>query len=460
MNLASHFIKYVKQHHLFEENSHLLVAVSGGIDSCVLLHLLLQIRHRYPVRISVGHYNHSLRGMDSDADEEFVAELAQSHSLPYFSAKGDVCQYAADKKISIEMAARECRYQFLHQTAEAISADYILTAHNADDQAETVLQHLIRGSGPRGLAGIRPKKNRIVRPLLFAPRKEIENYARAHKIHYREDASNYDTTIQRNQLRHDLIPHLEENYNKSIVEVLSRTAENFGELDDYLEDEAQKALARCIKQRDKNKIILDIFKFFTYFNFLKKYMLRAAIQEVGSDPNQLTFEIFRQIDALLAKQNPESVLSIDEHTVLCVTTSEIYIGHAFERLQPIEIKEIPGRYKLGTGWIFEIKADSKPLIQKLKEAGPSEEWIDSDLLERPIRIRPLEKGDRFLPIGFGKSKKVADFLSDQKVPIYERGRIPILTSGKNIVWIGGIRLDDRFKITNKTRNVTHIALSK
>ena len=460
MNLQSELIKYSRRQNLFSAGDKILVAVSGGVDSVVLLFLLHKLAKKLKLQISVAHFNHQLRGEESDSDEKFVKALADKLALPFYFGSQDVAHFAKTSKQSVEMAARECRYNFLRETTEKIEANLIATGHNANDQAETILQHFLRGSGVTGLVGIKPKSDYIIRPLLFASRKNIEKFAKENGISFREDSTNSQTIYQRNQIRHELLPHLEQNYNPSLIESLNKMGENFFEVENYLLNEAQNGLETCIKQQDSAKIVLDIIKYFTYFSLLQKYILKAALKEIQIDPGVLDFEKLSQINALLQKKQSGGKIKLNNEIDFVVTLDEIYIGPPDRDIPSLRIDKIPGLYDLGNGWIFEIKREPKPSNSVLENSSSFEEWIDEGRLSGDIVIRSTFDGDFFYPINFKGSKKVSDLLIDAKIPVYARKQIPIIECNKGIIWIGGLRLDNRFKITESTKTVLRLQLRK
>lgn len=460
MNLQSELIKYSKRQKLFSAGDKILVAVSGGVDSVVLLYLLYKISPKLKFEIYIAHFNHQLRGEESDGDESFVKNLANELSFPYFAGSKNVAAFAKTTKQSIEMAARECRYNYLQEVANKIGANLIATGHNADDQAETILQHFLRGSGVAGLVGIKPQINNIIRPLLFATRQDIKNYAQKNKIPFREDSTNRLTIYQRNQIRHELLPHLENNYNPSLTKALNRMGENFLELENYLIEQSQNALETCIKQQDSTKIILDISEFFTYFSLLQKYVLKAALKKIHLDPGLLDFEKLAQINALLQKKQSGGKIKLNNTVDFVVSSDEIYIGPPDQDIPPLRIKTVPGYYDLGSGWIIEIFKEPLPSSSVLKNSSSFEEWIDQEKVAGDMLVRSTRDGDSFFPINFNGSKKVSDLLIDSKIPVYARKQIPIVECDNGIIWIGGMRLDDRFKITNSTKNILHLQLRK
>ncbi len=459
MRLSENLVKYNQKHKLFSVNDKILLAVSGGIDSVVLLHLFLQIREEWNLQIAVIHFNHRLRGSESDGDEIFVRNLCEKNKLVYFVSNEDVGNYSKANKISIEMAARKCRYDFFCQIAQENKFDLIALGHNANDQAETVLSHIIRGSGVRGLGGIHPKRDKYIRPLLFATRKEIENYAHQQNLSFREDSSNADTSYQRNRIRHILLPILARDFNPNIVKTLKRLGENMTGIDDYLRSQGDDAYLRCLKYRDHCKIVLDIIKFLAYFDVLQKYILERVLTDLKKDVRILDYRTFERIKTLINKHINNSI-KISSDLWIVTSSNELFVGKFEKQREEIFIQEIPGQYQLWNDLIFEIKRTTKPLKQVLKNSGSNVEWIDESSIELPLKIRPYHHGDRFQPLNLRGSKKLSDFFIDEKIAFYKRSSTPILECKGRIVWVCGHRLDERFKLTQKTANVLKLELRK
>lgn len=459
MNIQEAFLKYNQKHKLFFAGEKILIAVSGGIDSVVLLHLFLQIRQEWNLQPAVAHFNHRLRGEESDGDEIFVRNICDKNDIDFFTGNEDVGAYSKRNKISIEMGARECRYDFFASVAQEHKFDHIALGHNANDQGETILSHIIRGSGVRGLSGISPSRDIYIRPLLFATRKEINNYAQQQNLSFREDSTNADISYQRNRIRHILIPALARDFNPNIVKTLVRLGENMTEIDEYFQRQGEDAYLRCLKYRDNHKIVLDIIKFLAYFRVLQKYILEFVLIDLKKDYRILDYKTFERIKTLINKKQNKS-LEISSDLWMVISGNELFIGQLEKQQEEIFIQDIPGQYQLWNNLIFEIKRVAKPLKQVLRMSGSSIEWIDEKCIELPLKIRTYHHGDRFQPLNLGGSKKLSDFFIDEKIAVYMRNSTPILESKGRIVWVCGHRLDERFKITEKTSSVLKLELRK
>lgn len=459
MNFLEAFLKYNQKHKLFAAGEKILIAVSGGIDSVVLLHLFLQIRQEWSLQTAVAHFNHHLRGDESDGDEIFVRNLCKKNNIDFFTGSEDVGAYSKAKKISIEMGARECRYDFFARVVREHQFDHIALGHNANDQGETILSHIIRGSGVRGLSGISPSREAYIRPLLFATRKEIKDYAQQQNLSFCEDSTNADISYQRNRIRHILMPAMARDFNPNIVKTLNRLGENMAQVDDYLQRQSKDAYLQCLKYRDNRKIVLDIIKFLAYFEVLQKYILEFVLIDLKKDFRVLDYGTFERIKTLVNKKQNKT-FEIASDLWIIISGNELFIGQPEKPQEEIFIQEIPGQYQLWNNLIFEIKRVAKPLEQVLKMSGSSVEWIDEKCIKVPLKIRTYHHGDRFQPLNLGGSKKLSDFFIDEKIAVYRRNSIPILESKGRIVWVCGHRLDERFKITEKTSSVLKLELRK
>jgi len=457
-NLINNFIQYNKNYRLFSNGDRIIIALSGGIDSVVLLEIFNLIHKEYNITLYAAHFNHRLRGEESDADEVFVKNICAKKNIPLKIERCDVRAYCKKNKLSLETGARECRYNFFKQYAQRINCQYVATAHNANDNAETILYHIFRGTGVRGLCGIPLKRDIFIRPLLFAPREEIELFACENNLAFREDTTNKDITFHRNRIRHVLLPLLREKFNPQIVGALNRLGANMSEVDEFLDFKAQKAFNNCLKFKDNQKIILDIEDFLAYFTTLQKRVLFYALGLLGEDSRILDFDFYQRIRKVLQKRKSGKILNISTRVHITTNSKNLIIWQDSSDLKPVSLVVNPGEYPFWKQYIFEIKKVKKPLNFLGKDK--TTEWIDADKLVKPLQIRTVKPGDRFYPVNFNGSKKVSDFFIDEKIPVYERYSYPILTCKTGIIWICGKRLDDRFKITDKTKNVLKIRLRK
>jgi tRNA(Ile)-lysidine synthase len=458
-NLLKRFLQFNAEHKLFSAGQKVCIALSGGIDSVVLFDLFMKIRQELDIEICAAHLNHQLRGEEADSDQAFVERLCASRNVPCFVDKRDVKTYARERKMSTEEAAREVRYVFLKEIARRTDSHLIALAHNANDQAETFLDHLTRGAGLAGLGGMVPVRENFIRPLLFAPRKDIELYARQNSLAFRFDSTNTDISYKRNRIRHELLPLLEK-YNPCIISSLNKTASILGDANAFMQNQAQEAYNSCLIEKDAEKIILDIESYLVYFRVLQWYILAHTLKELNQDERLIHYDVVERITNLIKKRSAGKKVLLTDQVAVTVTASELVFSCFRQSSEEIILDPIAGLHELWDGWILEINGESKPLEQMLRNGSESRAYVDADLIQQLVKVRTWRRGDRFQPINFAGSKKLSDFFIDLKVPFYLKKRIPILECPSGIVWVAGYRLDDRFKVTAKTKNVLRCELRK
>ncbi len=444
------FLQYNSIYQLFEKRDTILIGVSGGADSVVLLDIFNRISEQWELKIIAAHLNHQLRGPDADKDAEFVQELLKNKSIPLVLEKYDVKAWCRENNVSVETGARQVRYNFYKKTAEQHCCRRVATGHHLDDQAETILYRLMRGAGTLGLSGIRQKRGIYIRPLLFADRRSIIKYADENNISFRNDATNQDISYRRNRIRHNLIPEIQTHFNPNISQTLSNLGTIMAETEEYLNHQANIALNDCSRFQDENKIILDIKEFLLYFRALQKHIIRNAIKKVGTRTYNPDYITLGKILQLCRKQKSGRSLPIYDDISIKISRDELVIQKTEKQVKEIVVDEIPANIELWDNQILEINRNLKSLDQIIKASTSTKIWIDEERISTPLKIRTARHGDRFYPLNMKGSKKLSDFFIDEKIPNYKRDRIPVLECGNKIVWICGYRLDDRFKITLNT----------
>jgi tRNA(Ile)-lysidine synthase len=388
-----------------------------------------------------------LRGSESDDDEKLVTDLARKYDVPIYKTTFDTVDYAHENKISIEMAARDLRYRWFEETRTTHHFDYILVAHHRDDQLETFFLNLARGTGLTGLTGMRPIKDKIIRPLLFASRQEIENYRHEHYLEFREDSSNTNTDYQRNKIRHDLIPMME-TLNPSFREGLIRT---MGYLEDVanIYDQSIWQTWERVSFRMGSDFLISIAELKllnplpTYlFEFLKPFGFNSMVVN----------DIVSSLDGISGKQflSPNYRLVRDRDSL--ILSPIVYEAH-----KPCYLEEGTKEIRLPVHLrISEIeKNENFKITDSLNVA-----CIDHDKLQFPLMIRKWQSGDYFRPLGMNGLKKISDFFIDSKMSLPEKENTWILANGEQVVWIIGRRLDDRYKISSTTRNILKLEMLK
>lgn len=453
-NLLHSLCGFVSQHRLIQPGEKILVSVSGGIDSIVLLDLLCELRKQIKMELAVIHCNHKLRGKESDDDEIFVINQAKERNLEFYSRKIDVRKFSRIEKISIQEAARKARYLFFYEIKTSANFDKIATGHNADDNAETIIFNLLRGTGIKGLTGIPVwrKDQAIIRPLLFATRDEIRNYANSRKLNYREDSSNLKTDYRRNYIRHKIIPLVQERINPNLTYTLKKTGERFFQLEEYIKRITDTLQDKLILEKKEEEFVIDLRHLNELPEFLQEYFLRDIARIItDAEINSGTVDTMLSI----TKGETGSFGSIKKDIILYRDRDRLI----FKKIHPLKKYSIP--IESGNTYLIENKIFTITEVKDFKiSEDPGTEFIDGEKLQRPLHLRPWEKGDWFIPIGMTAPKKISDFFIDHKIPLFEKKSIPLFVSGEDIVWVCGLRLDERFKITDKTKKIIKLSYRK
>ena len=479
-------LHFIQQHHLVSSQHCLLVAVSGGPDSVCLLHILVQLQGELSIRLHVAHLNHQLRGAESEADARYVADLAHQLAIPATIDQRDVKAYQAQRSISLEEAAREVRYTFLAQVAKSIGASRVAVGHTTDDHIETILMHLIRGTGTRGLRGLQPSSRWqslgdsliVIRPLWPVIRRETASYCRHHQFMPRADASNLSLLPLRNRIRHQLLPLLK-SYNPQVTEALLRTARIAGDDLAFLDEEGTRVWGE-IAQRQGNTIILARERFLELPSALKRHLLRMSIEKLLGSLKDIETRHIEEIMDILPKPAGKRI-SLPGGLNFCIEYNQYLLSpdpaalSPFSRLGEEFSLRLPGKTLL-PGWRIEATImDQEQIAAMGKPEGafaPSATtnplpldkgiglinndftaYLDLGKTGHKLLVRPRRPGDRFRPLGMSQSKKLGEFMIDTKIPHAWRRRIPVVCSAKHIVWVVGWRIDDRVKVTQNTKRI-------
>lgn len=428
----------------------LLITISGGIDSVVLTYLL----HKLKLNISLAHCNFKLRGKDSFKDAEFVKNLSKKLNIPLFTIEFETSKYAEENKISIQMAARDLRYNWFQKISEEQNFDYILTAHHLDDVLETFLINLTRGTGLNGLIGIPEINENIVRPLLPFSRNDILIYAAKNKLQWREDKSNSSIKYVRNKIRHKVIPVLKE-LNPNLLNSFENTLNNLRGSQQISQDRIKNVLEKVSEQHE-NELIFNIKKIKQLNN--PKIYLYELLKNYG-------FTEFEDIEALLIAQSGKQVFSkthrlLKNRDTLILTKIEKREGVLdFKILENTSKIEEPISLKFNTiDILFDTKNYQNKILEEVIFDNKNSVSLDYDKITFPLTIRKWQKGDYFFPIGLNGKKKISKFFKDEKLSITAKENIWLLLSNNQIIWVIGHRLDERFKVTKTTNKILKITL--
>lgn len=433
----SKFLSFIELNKLFGPADKVLLAVSGGKDSVLMAHLFNEARFTF----GIAHCNFKLRAKDSDEDENFTQKLAEQFGVPFFTTSFDTDAYARQHKISVQMAARELRYNWFEAIRKDNNYQYIAVAHHQNDTVETVLLNLVRGTGIAGLHGIAAKRDKLIRPLIFLNREEIDEIITSNQLAYREDLSNSSTKYARNKIRLEVIPKLKE-LNPFLENTFEENSRRFKELEDFLNLQTEQLRNRIfqytstgdikinlvsLKELQPRKLLLyELFRPFNFSEFVLDDLANAWDGQPGKRFESSTHILLLDRNSLILSaiketKNTASLIPKGNHTVKW----EAFI---------FETRELNAEIKL------EFSTDAA--------------FFDEALLQFPLKLRHWNKGDYFYPFGMRGKKKISDFFTSLKLPLTEKERIPILENGNgDILWVVGYRSDERYKITSHTKKV-------
>ena len=456
----------IARYDMLRPGERVLVAVSGGPDSTALLSVLCRLAPEMKLDLHVAHLDHGWRGRASARDAEFVRRMGTRLRLPVTVGHlgPRAWQAREGRQSSREARARELRQSFLLETAREIGAQKVALGHTRDDQAESLLLRLLRGSGPRGLAGTYPVVDGvIIRPLIDLRRRDIMAYLHERRLSYRVDATNRDRTLTRNRVRLGLIPLLERQFNPNVVEALAHAADLLRDEDGFLGELAANKY-REIASRRGESVVLEGRALQELPVPMRRRILRLALAEARGDLRRIALQHVERSLSLLEERRRRGRVSLPGGTAVDMQGDQMRIVRraaeggetAAAGAPPREaLCPVPGEVVL-PGFDLRLKATVVPREQvpaDLGSFGRERAYLDADLLPGPLLIRPRRPGDRFVPLGAPGTRKVKSFLIDRKVPVDERGRIPLVLSGDRIAWVMDHEIDDRFKITDLTRRV-------
>ena len=443
------------------------VAVSGGADSVALLLLLLELREKLGVVLSVVHFNHKLRGKASDADEKFVAQLAAKHGLEFHTASLYVAQKAKKEKANLEDTARRARYDYFHSLEESGVLTRIAVAHTADDQAETVLAHILRGTGLTGLGGIHPVAGTVIRPLLQIRRKELRTYLRAKKQKWREDATNRDTTRTRARIRRKLLPLLEKQFQPAIVEHLTTLAELAREDEAFLEAAVEKRAAELVQKhgevlRIAAKDLLEPLNSVEEASALSKRLVRHIVKSVKPRGGQLGAEHVKAVLELARHGQSGTSLPLPAGVDVRRERDELAF-HAIEKEFAASTQGKTSKFEYNIdltrgaqelrvaelGCVFRFMVIDWPA--KRAETSTDGSVLDRDRLRLPLVLRNWRPGDRMRPLGHRNAHKLKRLLNEKRISRWARDGWPVLTSGGILAWARGFHVAAEFAADERTR---------
>jgi len=454
--------KTIDQYHLLNKGDRLIIGVSGGVDSMVLLYLLNACRQEFEISLVVAHVNHGLRPKEAEKEAEVVQREAERLGWPYEYGQFNVKEFQKMGGFSPQDGARRIRFHFFNSLLKKHGANKIALGHNADDQVETVLLRLIRGSGLKGLKGMLPVRDgRVIRPLLEVWREEIESLAREMEIPYLVDSSNLKGHYLRNRIRLNLVPLIEREYQPNFKEILLRTSAILREENDYLEQEAKKAYQQIV-QEEKDAISFEFSQYQCLHEAIQWRFVQRILGEISGEEG-ITEEgegsDGRLIFEKLQRPSPSFLLELPFGVCFEKRYDRVLLRKGRgENVPPFEVELIsPGRTyieEIGKEVVIE-EIEKEDEFLSFKESSHTG-LLDYQKLQFPLKIRNFRPGDRFQPLGVKGTQKLKEFFIDHKVPRFERPKVPVLISGEMIAWIIGYRIDERVKVNEKTERILKV----
>lgn len=434
--MLTKFQNHIEQNFPQLKDKKLLLAVSGGIDSMVLMHLFQQLLYD----ISIAHCNFQLRGNESDGDEMLVKEICQDGYIPYFITSFDTEKYSRDNKLSIQLAARKLRYDWFKELLAENQLDYLITAHHLDDNVETFLINFIRGTGLEGLTGIPSQNGNIIRPLLPFSRLEIENYALENKIQWREDSSNASDKYFRNKLRHDIVPILKE-LNKGFLDSFQNTL-NYLQQAESLVNDASKLVYEKVVVEKENQLEIHLKPLLEYQNY-KAYLFQW-LKEYG-------FSAWNDVYDLIQAQSGKQVFSETHVLLKDRTILLLYPKNKYDAQVVYKIEKEQSNLNFPLNLVF-----SKAVNISLN--GNHTIFVDVDKVQFPLELRKWQEGDYFYPVGMNGKKKLSKYFKDEKYSLLDKENQWLLCSNDQIVWVIGKRADNRYIAHETTQLLLKIEL--
>ena len=452
------FEQYSVKHKLFKSGEKILVGFSGGADSTALLLALWHLKSKYGYSLLAAHVNYDLRGEDSKLDEQYARKFCFDRNISIV-----VKNITIDSTSNVENHAREVRFKYFNNLRKLYKIQKIVLGHNREDQAETLLFRMFRGSGYTGIKGISPITDDVVHPLLSFSRKDIISYLELEGVKWREDLSNKDNTYSRNKIRNQMIPWIQEHLNPNVVTKLYETAEIFSETDDILESLAKRRFLKAQIKHSKDECRLSTKIIKKTRSVLRYYVYKEAYSRINGNSKDFYHNNFIEIENLLTSDGSKQIYLPNNVYVFKEYDELIFTNIDFSKSENIENeKEITSLRNRST---FE---DYRIIMKKLKKMPTKRNlfedkdiaYLDLDKTSFPITIRHRKPGDRFHPLGMQHNKKLKDFLIDEKIPKFDRDKVLIFCDKEKIIWLAGYRIDDRVVTSEQTQNILQISIEK
>ncbi len=457
MELLALFENTLRTHSLVEPGQRVLVAFSGGADSTALLHLFTRLRESWSLEVTAAHLNHALRGEQSDTDEAHCRQVCAEWRVPFFSRKVEVAQEAKRRRLSIEVAAREVRYAFLQEVADAIEADAIALGHTRDDQVETVLLNLTRGAGTAGLAGMPMRRGRIIRPLLQMSRQQIAAYCALHGLRFVEDVSNTDPRYSRNRVRHHVLPELRR-VNPRVDEAIERLASVLRDEERWWQNYIRDLEPQFTLRRTEGEWRLSLEWLAGQPEAVQRRVIRYTVQSLHPEGRELQFEqVERLREAIRTGHRAGITLHGGQlHAAVTQRALRVWLKREVPAVAYEMMVRLPGETAIPPAGITLFAEYSALPDARLWRQDNWEVWCDASRIGKQLLVRNWRRGDRMQPLGLSGHRKLSDIFGDRKVPVHLRQRIPVVCDEEGIVWVVGLCLAHRVRCTPDTKQTVHL----
>ena len=446
-------IKFIDENQLLSRGDKVLVALSGGADSVFLLSFLQKFKRRFEIETAAFHLNHQLRGREAKQDEKFCEEFCSNNNIKLLSISKDVKAYAKKVKVSPEEAGRNIRYRELNKAAKKMKCKKIATAHNLSDSVETILLNLFKGTGLTGLTGVPIRRENIIRPILCLSSDEIRNYLKQNKIGYRIDESNLSSDYERNFLRNEIIPKLKSRLNPKLEEKISSSSKFLSQLNSYFNAEVERISNNSVV-RDGKRLSIDLKKNSKFDKHFLSLFLKSVVE--NNFKIELNSENIYSLVDLIKSQTGKSI-QLKEDIIAARERNELIVQKKKKERKsksPIQIRV--GQTVDIAGSTISIEKVNKKMVKFTRDK--SIEFISGDGLKETFEIRKWKAGDKFRPIGMKGTKKVSDFLADEKIPSSEKKSQLVLINKGKIVWVIGHRMDERFKVNSGSKQIFKLSV--
>lgn len=461
--IKKEFLNFIKEKELIDIGEGVIIGLSGGPDSVCLLKLLCGIREEFELKLAAVHINHMIRGEAADEDELYARKLCEKLQVDFYSKRIDINKYAKENKISSEAAGRKARYDYFNMIKEQLAFNKIATAHNANDQAETILMRVMRGTGLEGLGGIPVKRDNVyIRPILFMKREEVESYCEGMDLKPRIDATNLERDYSRNKVRLDIIPYMQNNFNTDVILTINRMGALLQADNKYIQSKVEE-LYNKVCSSDGSSVVISA-KAFEYEEAIINRLIRKAIGEFSGNKYDLEMKHIQDVLSLILLGTnkridlPRGLYAINIYGDIHIKNRQEIIKDSTLKIM-ITKEDISYKEVSFDDYLIEFQC-----IQKDKSINYDEnsliKYFNYDKISGNIVIRYRRNGDTIVPLGMRGKKKVKDIFIDMKIPKSERNSIPIIQFGEDISWIAGIKTSDKYKVDNQTKNILRILIKR